>query len=151
MIRRLFNVRWIDMPLSLRDLDFAIGAMGHLIGNEVDKWLSMSGERKLKIFNGYWKAKDETPETTMNEIQEEYFRRADYAYFNYSSLKQKNGIQTDRGKIYMLYGPPTKTERTFPPSQPPHEVWYYKAIGKMFVFEDPSRLGDYQLIKTEPL
>ena len=150
-IRRSFDVRWITMPLSLRNIDFAVSAMRHLIGNEVDKWRSMREEEKVKIFNGYWKAKDETPETIFNEVQEEYFRRADYAYRNFSSLRQLNGIQTDRGKIYMLYGPPTKTDRRLAPKRPPQEFWYYQAIGKLFIFEDPSRVGDYQLIKSEPL
>ncbi|MFQ5797182.1 MAG: GWxTD domain-containing protein [Bacteroidota bacterium] len=150
-IRRSFDVRWIDMPLSLRNIDFAVSAMRHLIGNEADKWRSMREEEKVKTFNGYWKAKDETPETAYNEVQEEYFRRADYAYLNFSSLRQPNGIQTDRGKIYMLYGPPTKTERRLAPKRRPQEFWYYQAIAKLFIFEDSSRIGDYQLIKSEPL
>ena len=149
VIRRAFEVQWVNRPLSLRSIDFAISAMRHLVGNEVDKWLAMSDIQKLKSFNEYWREKDGTPGTALNEIQEEYFRRADHAYSNYSSLKQPDGIQTDRGRIFMLYGPPTKTERKLVPKRPPQEVWYYEATGKVFVFEDPSRVGDYQLIKSE--
>lgn len=151
VIRRPFQVRWIDMPQSLRDIDFAIAAMRHLIGNDADKWRSMRQEEKHKTFKDYWRAKDQTPETAFNEVQEEYFRRADHAYSHFSSLRQSNGIQTDRGKIFMLLGPPTKTERTLAPQKPPQEIWYYEALGKKFIFEDTSRIGYYELLKSEPL
>ena len=150
-IRRSFTVRWFDKPLSLRDIDFAIEAMRPLVGDDVNKWRSLSDNEKDKVFDEYWKAKDETPETALNERQEEYFRRADYAYYQFSSLKQRNGILTDRGKVFVLYGPSSKAERNLLPDKPPRETWYYEAIGKMFIFEDSARNGEYVLIKSESL
>ncbi|HLP16560.1 MAG TPA: GWxTD domain-containing protein [Bacteroidota bacterium] len=145
-----FTVRWIDMPQSLRDLDFATSAMKYITTEEeYDKLTSGRASKRIDAFMEFWKKRDPTPETAYNEQLAEYFRRVDYAAQNFRTLKEENGVFTDRGKIFILYGTPAKTERQLSPTNAPREVWSYPSLRKLFTFEDSSRQGNYKLIKTD--
>ncbi len=143
---KAFQITWVDMPLSLRDRDFAIQSMRYITTDqEFDDLQSGSRERRWGKFNAFWKKRDPTPETAYNEVMAEYYKRVDYAYFNFNTLREHDGSKTDRGKIYILFGPPTVIERQFNPDYPPQEVWYYTNLNKKFVFVDESRAGNYKL------
>lgn len=67
----------------------------------------------------------------------------------------KHGYETDRGRVYLQYGPPNvRTERPTEPSAYPYEIWHYYKIGhfsnKRFVFwnQDLSS-NDYELLHSE--
>jgi len=99
----------------------------------------------------FWKQRDPTPDTEENELQEEFYRRIDFAnnYFTVNAL-DKEGWKTDRGGIYIKYGPPTDVERHQDQlNLPPYEIWYYKKINRRFFFEDKSGVGDYHLVRIE--
>jgi GWxTD domain-containing protein len=146
------RIRWTDMPLSLTNLDYALNSLRFITTEEqLDELTSGSREKERQKFLAFWKQKDPTPSTAYNEVMAEYYKRVDYAFFNFNVLGQPDGTQTDRGKIYILYGPPMKTERNFSPNNPPQEVWYYTNVGKKFIFIDESRTGKYKLATTEKL
>jgi hypothetical protein len=69
----------------------------------------------------------------------------------YSTLKEENGMKSDRGRVYILYGPPTRVERRLIPSSSPQEIWYYERLKKKIIFLDPGRAGDYKLLSMENL
>lgn len=61
------------------------------------------------------------------------------------------GWRTDRGRIYLKYGPPDEVLRR-PQAGPtqPYEVWKYtRSRNRKFVFLDRTGLGNYQLIFTD--
>jgi GWxTD domain-containing protein len=145
-----FQVRWADMPLSLRDIRLAIESLQHITTEEeYDELRSGSEESRKTKLEAFWKKKDPTPHTAFNEVMAEYYRRVDYTTFNFGTLRERDGWKTDRGKIYILFGPPTRTERKFSPDNPPQEVWYYTNLKKKFVFFDDSRSGNYKLLSQE--
>ncbi|MEK7669845.1 MAG: GWxTD domain-containing protein, partial [Bacteroidota bacterium] len=78
-------------------------------------------------------------------------RRVDESIRRFSSLKENDGYKTDRGRIFVLYGTPTTTERRLLPNRTPMEVWTYQNIRRKFIFTDPSRSGNYILTETETL
>ena len=65
--------------------------------------------------------------------------------------KTKSGWRTDRGRIYILYGPPDEIE-SHPSGRaggPPSDRWLYNSIegiGKRVIveFQDVNRDGDYR-------
>jgi GWxTD domain-containing protein len=63
----------------------------------------------------------------------------------------KEGWQSDRGRVYLLYSEPDEVER-FPSSTDakPYEIWDYNQIesGVIFVFIDQSGFGDYRLVHS---
>ncbi|MBI4546737.1 MAG: GWxTD domain-containing protein [Ignavibacteriae bacterium] len=150
--KRKFRIRWFDMPLSLRNLQFAIDALEYIAPDSILEQLRKArGEKQQQLFEEFWRQRDKTPTTTFNEVMEEYYRRVDYAYMNLNTIRERNGAKTDRGKAYILYGPPAKIVREFAPSLPPKEIWYYPNLQKKLIFIDESRKGEYKLLTTAEL
>ena len=120
------------------------------------KYILTSSERKNakgkkgkdleNIFLQYWEKRDPTPETSLNELMEEYYIRVNYVneYFN---MSWKEGWETDFGMIYILFGPPDEIQRSNVNSSnaSAYQVWYYNRINKQFVFKDQNGFGDYRL------
>jgi len=98
------------------------------------------------VFLEYWKIRDPTPKTSLNELMEEYYIRVNYVndYFN---MSWKEGWETDFGMIYILFGPPDEIQRSNVNSSNSsvYQVWYYNRINKQFVFKDQNGFGDYRL------
>lgn len=67
----------------------------------------------------------------------------------------KKGYETDRGRVYLKYGPPnTVTDRPNEPSSYPYQLWHYYKIGKFnnkrFVFYLPDLVtNDYELLHSD--
>jgi GWxTD domain-containing protein len=101
-------------------------------------------EERNKAWTEFWKSHDPTPDTDQNEFKEEFFRRVRYANENFSSLGP--GWRTDRGMIYIQYGPPDQIE-SYPHNVdgPPQEVWLYYNLRRRFVFVDYDGFGRYEL------
>jgi len=101
-------------------------------------------ERKQKFLN-FWKSKDPTPGTDKNELMIEYYRRVYFANRNFSEGRE--GWKTDRGRIYIIYGPPDNVDRhPFELNTKPYVVWHYYTINKTFYFVDETGFGDYRLV-----
>ena len=66
----------------------------------------------------------------------------------------KKGYETDRGRVYLKYGPPNSVmARRNEPSAYPYEIWHYYKIGQFtnrkFVFYNRDLVtNDYQLIHS---
>jgi len=148
-VNKEFSVRWTDMPLSLYDLDFAVTAMRYITtDSEYDDLRSGNRESRIKKFEDFWAKRNTVQGSAYNEMMAVYFRRVDYAFSNFRTLKEENGVLTDRGKVYILYGKPSSIERSLAPGGPPRETWIYASLNKQFIFEDPSRQGNYKLIES---
>ncbi len=146
MIRKMFFVRWDDMPRSLHNFSYAASMLDYLMTkNQFDSLNSLPQSEKFQEFQKFWESKDPSPGTALNEALEAYYHRIDEAQTKYSSLSISNGARSDRGRISILYGPPDTVERILPPGKSPIEIWKYPGLKKEFLFEDPSRNGTYIL------
>ena len=151
-LTKKFLTRWLGMPMSLRQMKFAIEAMAYLLPPDtLQEFRSANPKKQRQLFNDYWKRRDPTPGTAFNEVMEEYYKRVDYAFGNFNTLQEPNGVKTERGKAYILYGPPTSIERRLLPSADPQEIWLYANLQKRLIFVDEHRNGNYKLIAAEPL
>lgn len=147
-ITREFRMVWPDMPRSLRNVDEAISALRYVAPEAtVDSLLDGGLEARWANLEGFWKPRDRSPETAPNEVMTEYYRRVDHARETFGTLRQQDGFLTDRGRIYVLNGPPTNTERSLDPTEGHREVWTYARTNKSFVFVDRAKTGDYILLK----
>ncbi len=146
-LKRLISVVWEDMPLSLSDPEYAVDAMYYVLTDEQYETMKDGNPQEIsKKILDFWKVKDPTPKTAFNEAMAEYFKRVDFAMQNYKSKSSKDGAKTDRGKIYILYGKPTKTEKTLGEKQNT-EVWKYEKFKKEFIFKTNSA-GNYILLQV---
>ncbi len=149
-VKTQFGALWLDMPVTLSDLDIATEPIQFITTKDDYSELRRGGrETRIKKFEEFWKKKDTTPATAYNEVMHEFYRRVDFAFTAFRTLREMNGAITDRGKIYILYGKPTSTERTLSPGGSPKEIWKYSSLNKTFTFEDPSKQGNYKLTENK--
>jgi GWxTD domain-containing protein len=148
--------RWLeqDVPYIITDEE---RAAFHRLQND---------EEREQFIEQFWLRRDPTPDTLENEYKEEHYRRLAYANEHFAAGIA--GWRTDRGRIYIAWGPPD--ERSEHPSggtynRPPEEgggitstypfeVWRYRhleGIGEdiNLEFVDTSMTGEYRLT-TDP-
>jgi GWxTD domain-containing protein len=125
------------------------------------KRLSTDDERQ-QFIEQFWLRRDPTPDTEENEYKEEHYRRIAYANEHYPSGIP--GWKTDRGRIYIVFGPPDEIEshpsggtyeRPYEEgggttSTYPFEQWRYRyldGIGNNIVIEfvDTTMSGEYHM------
>jgi len=114
-------------------------------------------EERDRFVEQFWERCDPTPGTTKNELKDEHYRRIEYAVKRWTASVP--GWKTDRGRVYILYGPPDEIE-SHPSggtmkilnfsSAAPFSVWRYRRIEGIgedvwALFEDKDRTGDYPL------
>jgi GWxTD domain-containing protein len=71
------------------------------------KQLSNDEERD-QFIEAFWQRRDPTPDTEENEFKEEHYRRIEYANEHFAAGIP--GWKTDRGRIYIMYGPADEIE-----------------------------------------
>jgi GWxTD domain-containing protein len=108
-------------------------------------FLQLPPSERQVFIEDFWKKRDPTPETEENEYKDTYFKRIEEASLLFRDGNEPGWIQ-DRGRIYILLGPPTNRE-TYPRGITfygiPTEVWYYGWFPIWFV--DPAWNGTYRL------
>lgn len=113
--------------------------------------LSSSGERD-QFVEKFWLRRDPTPGTAENEYKEEHYRRLAYANTHFAAATA--GWETDRGRAYIVYGPPdsikVQTARGLDGSERPAQLWHYRFITGYgndvdLKFVDTCSCGDYRL------
>ncbi len=66
-----------------------------------------TGEEMEQFIEQFWLRRDPTPDSVENEFKEEHYRRIAYANERFASGKP--GWKTDRGRIYIAFGPPGRS------------------------------------------
>ncbi len=142
------DVRWIITPEELSAF----------------KQLSNDEERD-QFIEQFWLRRDPTPDTEENEFKEEHYRRIAYANEHFAAGKA--GWRTDRGRMYIVFGPPDEIdahpsggqynrpieEGGGETSTYPFETWRYRYIeglgdkGQEVIVEfvDTCMCGDYHM------
>ncbi len=123
-----------------------------------------TNEEREQFIEHFWQLRNPDPDSAENSFKEDHYRRIAYANERFSSGVP--GWKTDRGHIYILWGPPDEIE-----SHPTGgtydrpmwqgggstttyawELWRYRhleSIGENVEFEfvDPSGSGEYHLTR----
>jgi GWxTD domain-containing protein len=145
-----FRIRWFDMPNSLRNPEISVKVMEYVMtDSEYAAYKKGNQQERIMKFRNYWKHRDPTPGTAYNEALAEYFRRVDYTAIAFATINERDGYRLDRGKAYIVYGPPGKTERDFTSNSSPQEIWYYPSLHKKITFVDQSHRGEYRLVSID--
>jgi GWxTD domain-containing protein len=143
-----FLLRWSGMPETTSSLDDAIEQLGYVASRgEASRMRKAAEAEKKKWFEEFWTQRDPTPSTPENELQEEYYARVAEANRRFYVEGRDRGWRTDRGRIFILYGPPDNVSRetSYRDFTVTYEIWYYEAIGRRFIFRDDGS-GRYTLI-----
>lgn len=145
---RIVSSYWPDMPPSLLNLDISIDLLKFIVSpNELKQLKKGNANEKEEKFRKFWADKDPTPDTEFNELMTEYYRRIDHAFKEFRNPENPNGYDTDRGEVYIKFGPPNSTERKFPDKGKVVEIWEYP--NRTFIFEKGTGFSDFKLIGQE--
>jgi GWxTD domain-containing protein len=118
----------------------------YIITRQEEKiFLELPHSEKDKFIKDFWARRDPDPDTEENEFKMEYFDRIEEANKLFVS-EGKAGWLTDRGRIYILFGPPTDRIADYMGDEyfVCREVWYYGNFP--VVFQDPTCTGDFKLV-----
>jgi len=137
------------------------------------RWIITDDERKAfmqlsndeerdQFIEAFWQRRNPNPDSEDNEFKDEHYRRIEYANEHFPAGKP--GWMTDRGRIYIVYGPPDEIEShpsggTYErpmeegggeTSTYPFEDWRYRyieGIGQEVIVEfvDTCMCGDYHM------
>ncbi len=119
-------------------------------------------EEREQFIEQFWLRRSPDPESLENDYKEEHYRRIAYANQHFASGIP--GWKADRGRIYIMYGPPDEIEARpsgghynrpieeggGSTSTYPFEVWRYRYIEGVgqnieLEFVDPTMSGEYRL------
>jgi GWxTD domain-containing protein len=129
--------------------------------DERKAFMSLSNDEEREAFiENFWQRRNPSPDSPENEFREEHYRRIQYANDHFAAGKP--GWKTDRGHIYIAFGPADSIdshpsggmyERPMEEgggetSTFPFEVWHYRyleGIGENIDIEfvDTCQCGDY--------
>ncbi len=103
---------------------------------------------KLMFWERFWAEKDPNPYTPENEALDEFLKRWNYVNTRFK-IGDTPGWKTDRGRIYLKYGPPDNVERhTFGAGENTWERWDYFDKNLYFIFADTKGLGKLELVDS---
>ena len=102
----------------------------------------------------FWRDRDDDPSTPENPVYEKAVLHFNYANDKFStSVDLHNGWRTDRGRVYITYGPPDEVKDVDMSGKSfPYVKWTYYQLagGCMFVFVNDYVAGavDYRLVHS---
>jgi len=127
--------------------------------------LQTDAERE-QFIEQFWKHRDPTPGTPENEFKEEHYRRIAFANLHFPTATGTAGWKTDRGRIYIVFGPPdeiddhsspgayNRPEDRNPPNGPhtlPYIDWTYRwieGVGNNVRIEFADKTGTHDFRMT---
>ena len=151
---------------ELRDVDRAwvMDDVPYIISDDERRAFLELGtaEEREQFIEIFWRNRNPDAESPVNPVREEHYRRLAYADDHFASGVP--GRKTDRGRMYIIWGPPDEIE-THPSggtfdrpleqgggttSTYPWELWRYRhleGIGENIEIEfvDPSGSGEYHM------
>lgn len=116
---------------------------------ERDVFKKLDFEGKKRFMSNFWKKRDYDDGTEFNEFKHEYLRKVAIASSRFDSGSNKLGWKTDRGRIFITYGEPTRIDR-FAGGEHSYQIWTYDHIegGSEFVFVDTRGFGVLRLVHS---
>ncbi len=115
--------------------------------------LETEGDRDLFI-EEFWRQRDPISGTPRNEFRDEHYRRIEFANRTFGRETPTAGWRTDRGRYYIMLGPPADVERFMTGSGDIHpaELWYFRgspglglpAVFRLLFFQKYGS-GDFKL------
>lgn len=146
--KKTFYVSWgkykntqVVSKLSMRQLKIIAD------GKDIERIEEADPSIRDSLLAAYWKERDPTPETPQNELYDEFKQRVTEANQMFG-LAREEGWNTDRGYIYIKYGPPDQVEKDIQGRDgfSRYEIWIFRSLRRRFIFYDRMGTGDYQLI-----
>jgi GWxTD domain-containing protein len=124
-----------------------------LTKDEVKEFKSLADDgARASFVEKFWAQRDPTPDTPTNEYEIEFWQRVEQAEQSFTS-QTTHGALDDRGRVLILLGPPTTTDR----DARQYQTWTYepgKAPGieeRLLIEFAPGQAGKFLLLGKKDL
>lgn len=136
--------------LSAENRDWAKGPVQWIMTpEETAKWKQVRTDADAQAFiDLFWARRDPSPNTPMNEFRDEFNRRVEYADAQFAQARKK-GALTDRGRIFIVLGPPYAIQRSNPEGQGTVQTPTMGAGASTIQGYSPRQIWKYEQTRTQ--
>ncbi len=106
--RSKFSVGWSRETWDRNAADVADEVHFLLESKDEEEFTGMQPGEQEKLLGEFWRKRDPTPETAVNEAYLTFRDRVDHANDTYSRFGIGKGMFSDMGRVYIRYGAPTE-------------------------------------------
>ncbi|MEI7596060.1 MAG: GWxTD domain-containing protein [Bacteroidota bacterium] len=146
---------FVDRMLTKDTLIDCLYSLIPIATNQEEKFINNQVKSKdinlmRKTMLHFWEMRSDNPEKAWLVYNLEV-QKVNRSY----STRIKKGYTSDRGRIYLRYGPPNSiTEEKSDPSAYPYEIWHYYKLknqsNRKFIFYNPDlATNDYPLLHSD--
>jgi GWxTD domain-containing protein len=147
-VNTVLNARVKAEKMSPKNAEFLSKARYIITKDEAKFFRNLPDQKRAEFIRQFWEVRDPNPDTLENEFKDEYYKRIDEANRRFTA--GRDGWLTDRGKTYILLGPPTHISNyplgAFSPNplaSTPYIIWHYPSF--VVIFMDYRGDGDYRV------
>lgn len=84
-------------------------------------------QEKIRFINYFWLRRDPNPKTPVNEFRDEFYKRVATTNYHFKA-GGKAGWKTQRGQIFIIFGPTQMINRGVTAALRSYEVWTYDRL-----------------------
>ena len=109
-------------------------------------------EQRRGFLTAFWTGRDDDNLPNRNAARQRFYERLAAVNERFRE-PGRQGFETDRGRVYLTYGPPSELDREpYDPKFNPHEIWNYENIPgegrSIFIFADRYSSAQMELIHS---
>lgn len=140
------------LKFGAEELHAEFERMQHItLKEDIDLFKSLDNvEAKRKFIASLWQTRKPEIYADGAGFRQVYLTRAQQAEEQFPTVLRP-GWKSDRGRIFILYGPPSHVERiSSHAATKPYEIWTYNDLqgGVIFVFVDRTGFKNYELVHS---
>lgn len=135
--------------LSEENREWANGPVKWIMtSEETANWKRIRNDADARAFiDLFWARRDPSPGTQQNEFQLEFEARTDYADKQFAQARRKGSL-TDRGRVFIVLGPPYSVARTNPEGQNTVQTPNFGSDATTIQNYSPRQLWKYEQSRT---
>ena len=138
-----FQVLWEESRWTIDSFDFNAIARVLLTSADYDSFVALGRGEQEAFLRDFWNRHDPTPQGQQNQIELKFYERVAVANRQFGGYRP--GMDTDRGRVFIRYGPPDEVTVNLNPQDE-------DLLGNVLPqeIEDPGLSLDEKLRQTRP-
>jgi GWxTD domain-containing protein len=115
--RARFSIAWEARTWTLSPQEIIDYAHFLLSQDDEEAFALMPPGEQERVISDFWRVRDPTPDTGVNEAREKFVQRVDFANRTYGRYGLGKGMFSDMGRVFIRYGEPSEVLRQVIPTQ----------------------------------
>lgn len=134
-----------EAPLTAASVASVVEPMQYVMSAKAwERLQAAPAAERIDLVEAFWHARNPAGDAGENPLFTEFVMRVEEANRRFRWGEQA-GWRSDRGRIFIIYGPPSRVSRKKGPRNTVYERWYYDDSGREFMFEDTHGDGLFRL------